>query len=135
MVIKTQVRQHSLITHTPNLTGKEKKLFQLRPDLHIQHEGRVIIADTKWKLVDENFPDKKYNISEADIYQMLAYNQTYQKDEEEAAEIWLIYPKTYKFCQRLPDFKFDNGSVIKVLPFDIDEDLLSGINFKLNSDL
>jgi len=125
--IKTQVKQHSLITHTPRITNIEKNLFQLKPDLHLRYKDRVIIADTKWKLIDENLPNKKYNISEADIYQMLAYNQTYQKNEVEPAEIWLIYPRSEKFNQRLPDFKFDNGSVIKVLPFDVDSSSLLGI--------
>ncbi|MDO6505544.1 McrC family protein [Colwellia sp. 4_MG-2023] len=127
--IKTQVREKSLITHTP-IKGskpiKEKSLFQLRPDLYITctAEDRVIIGDTKWKLIDENLPGKKYNIKESDIYQMLAYNQTYQKNEEKGAEIWLIYPKSENFTQGIPDFKFDNGSVIKVRPFDIDRSLL-----------
>jgi 5-methylcytosine-specific restriction enzyme subunit McrC len=125
--IRTKVREHSLLTHTPLVTGIEKKLFQLEPDLHIEAEGRVIIADTKWKLINENLPNKKYKVSESDIYQMLAYNQTYQKDQEEAAEIWLIYPRTEKFRNRIPDFMFDNGTVIKVLPFDVDESFLLGI--------
>lgn len=121
-VISTQVRNRSLLTHKPSGESENKPLFQLRPDLHIKHNGRVIIADTKWKLIDESLPNKKYQISGSDIYQMLAYNQTYQKDELEPAEIWLIYPKSEKFNQRLPDFKFDNGSIIKVLPFDIDSE-------------
>ena len=58
---------------------------------------------------------------------MLAYNQTYQKNEIEPAEIWLIYPRSEKFNQRLPDFKFDNGAVIKVLPFDVDSSSLLGL--------
>lgn len=125
--IKTQVRKHSLITHTPVEALKpleEKNLFQLRPDLHITYENRVIIGDTKWKLINENKPGKKYNISESDIYQMLAYNQTYQKDEDKGAEIWLIYPMSKNFTQCIPDFKFDNGAVIKVRPFDIDRSSL-----------
>ena len=126
--IRTQVRERSLITHIPRMTGIEKQLFKLKPDLHIKTKGRIIIADTKWKLIDENLLHKKYKISESDIYQMLAYNQTYQKNEEKVAEIWLIYPRTLKFNNRIPDFKFDNGDVIKVLPFDVDESLLLGIN-------
>jgi 5-methylcytosine-specific restriction enzyme subunit McrC len=127
--IKTQVRKHSLITHTPIKGPKafqEKSLFQLRPDFHMTSTSsdRVIIGDTKWKLIYENEPGKKYNISESDIYQMLAYNQTYQKDEEKGAEVWLIYPKSEHFTKRIPDFKFDNGSVIKVIPFDIDRSCL-----------
>ncbi len=90
----------------------------------------VIIGDTKWKLIDETQPNQKYKISESDIYQMLAYNQTYQKDENEAAEIWLIYPRSEKFTERLPDLKFNNGTVIKVLPFDVDTSLLLGVDIK-----
>ena len=121
--ISTQVRQESLLRFTPYTSDNEEKLFQLRPDLYIKHEGSVIIADTKWKLINENLAGKKYNISEADIYQMLAYNQTYQKHQE-TSEIWLIYPRSEKFTQKLPDLKFDNGSIIKVLPFDVDTSLL-----------
>jgi 5-methylcytosine-specific restriction enzyme subunit McrC len=51
---------------------------------------------------------------------MLAYNQTYQKNETEPAEIWLIYPMSENFTKRIPDFRFDNGTAIKVIPFDID---------------
>lgn len=129
MEIKTQVKQHSLIRHTPLITNKEKNLFQLKPDLYLKYKDRIIIADTKWKLIDENLPNKKYNISETDIYQMLAYNQTYQKYEKDA-EIWLIYPRSEKFNQRLPDFKFDNGAVIKVLPFDVNGPLLLDITIQ-----
>jgi 5-methylcytosine-specific restriction enzyme subunit McrC len=127
--IKTQVREKSLLTHTPikgSKALKEKNLFQLRPDLHITctSEDRVIIGDTKWKLINENKPGEKYNIKESDIYQMLAYNQTYQKGKEKGAEIWLIYPMSENFTKIIPDFKFDNGSVIKVRPFDIDRSSL-----------
>jgi len=125
MEVNSQVRKQSLVTHIPRKAPGREKMFQLRPDLHITHKGRVIIADTKWKLIDENRPEQKYKISEADFYQMLAYNQTYQKDEAEA-EIWVIYPRSEKFTQELPCFKFDNGSVIRVLPFDVDISLLLG---------
>ena len=49
---------------------------------------------------------------------MLAYNQTYQKEESEPAVIWLIYPMTPQFLKPLPNFIFDNGLTLKVLPFD-----------------
>jgi 5-methylcytosine-specific restriction enzyme subunit McrC len=125
--IEAQVKNQSLIKHTPEKGPKafrEKSLFQLRPDLYITHENRIIIGDTKWKLINENKPGQKYDIKESDIYQMLAYNQTYQKNEGKGAEIWLIYPMSENFTQCIPDFKFDNGAVIKVIPFDIDRSLL-----------
>jgi 5-methylcytosine-specific restriction enzyme subunit McrC len=126
-VVKTQVRNQSLVSYKPIGENTDTKMFQLRPDLHITTNGRTTIGDTKWKLINQDSPSTKYGVSEKDIYQMLAYNQTYQKDEPRGAEIWLIYPKTEQFDQPLPLFKFDNGSVIRVLPFDIDTDQLLGV--------
>jgi len=120
-VINTQNRSKNLVKYGVN---NEKELFQLRPDLHIKAPDKLIIGDTKWKVIDENFPNKKYGISESDIYQMLAYNQTYQKGESEPPVIWLIYPMTPQFLSPLPDFIFDNGLTLKVLPFDIDKSVL-----------
>lgn len=120
-VINTQNRSKNLVKYGVN---NEKELFQLRPDLHIKAPDKLIIGDTKWKVIDENLPNKKYGISESDIYQMLAYNQTYQKGESEPAVIWLIYPMTPQFLNPLPDFIFDNGLTLKVLPFDIDRSVL-----------
>lgn len=118
MKIRTQVATASLVRHLPRGASTEQQLFRLRPDLYLLDEDRVIIADTKWKLIDESLPNKKYRISEADIYQMLAYNQVYQQGQK-VAEIWLIYPASEKFSAPLPDFKFNNGLRIRVLPFDI----------------
>lgn len=124
-VINTQNRSKNLVKYGAN---NEKELFQLRPDLHIKAPDKLIIGDTKWKVIDENFPNKKYGISESDIYQMLAYNQTYQKGESEPPVIWLIYPMTPQFLSPLPDFIFDNGLILKVLPFDIDKSVLKLID-------
>lgn len=121
-VINTQNRSKNLVKYGAN---NEKELFQLRPDLHIKAPDKLIIGDTKWKVIDENLPNKKYGISESDMYQMLAYNQTYQKEESEPAVIWLIYPMTPQFLKALPDFIFDNGLTLKVLPFDIDKSKLA----------
>lgn len=126
-VINTQTRNKNLVKYGAN---NEKELFQLRPDLHIKAPDKLIIGDTKWKVIDENLPNKKYGISEGDIYQMLAYNQTYQKDELEPAVIWLIYPMTPQFLNPLPDFIFDNGLTLKVLPFDIENSELVQLNSK-----
>ncbi|MCL1058687.1 McrC family protein [Shewanella gelidimarina] len=122
--VKSQVRQEYLLSHKAPAADKARMLFQLKPDLHITHNDNetvsVVIGDTKWKLIDEKLPNEKYGIKEADIYQMLAYNQTYQKKQDKS-EIWLIYPRTNQFMRPLPDFRFNNGAVIKVLPFDIVE--------------
>jgi len=124
MNVHTPTPRKSLVAHTSR-KSHQQQMFQLRPDLMLLHEGRVIIADTKWKLIDESLPRKKYKISEADFYQMLAYNQVYQKEERDP-EIWLIYPRSELFTQALPDFIFENGLKIKVMPFDLGESALLG---------
>ncbi len=123
--INTQSRQQSLVTHQPD-GQSEQPMFQLRPDLLIKSDdGRVIVADTKWKLIDERKPDQKYGISQADFYQMLAYNQAYQTEQDpKETEIWVIYPLSEKFSKALPDFKFKSEVTIRVLPFDISKSKL-----------
>lgn len=43
--------------------------------------------DTKWKRL-YNKEDKRYGISQSDMYQMFAYSKKY-----DTKEIWLLYPK------------------------------------------
>lgn len=62
------------------------KLRKLKPDIVIDE---TIIADTKWKLL-ENIEDKKHGIAQADLYQLFAYAHYHN-----AQEVWLIYPKPY----------------------------------------
>lgn len=85
--IKTQKSDKSL------LENENEKLFELRVDLHLtlQKDGQkhIVVADTKWKTLQKT-QDKKHNISQADLYQLLAYAKYHQ-----AQEVWLIYPKPY----------------------------------------
>lgn len=127
--ITSQAKKCYLLRHTPRKSAFEKDMFQLKPDLVMSDNDKTVIADTKWKLIDENKPGEKYNIKESDIYQMLAYNQTYQIGQQQA-EVWLIYPKTDKFSQPIPDFRFENGSIIKVIPFDIEISSLVGYGLR-----
>lgn len=46
-------------------------IFRLLPDLVIQHNDSVVVIDTKYKILDEK--DRKYGVSQADMYQMYAY--------------------------------------------------------------
>ena len=46
-------------------------VFQLRPDVVIRQHGRVAVLDTKYKVLDE--VERKFGVSQADMYQMYAY--------------------------------------------------------------
>lgn len=61
--------------------------FQLIPDIVFVDDNEVpkLIADTKWKLLNEN--DRKLGVSNSDIYQLYAYAGRY-----EVPHLQLIYP-------------------------------------------
>lgn len=82
--ISTQSSKHCLI-HSNNNQPK----FKLKADLYIKTQDKIIIADTKWKILKEA-DDGKHGISQNDLYQLFAYAHYHQ-----ANEVWLIYPKPY----------------------------------------
>jgi len=56
----------------------ERGLFQTRPDILIRKGGRVVhIIDTKWKRIAADVSDPKRGVSQADVYQMMAYGRLY----------------------------------------------------------
>lgn len=61
--------------------------FQLRPDIALVDDKGIpqLIADTKWKLLNE--ADRKLGVSSSDIYQLYAYAGCY-----EVPHLQLIYP-------------------------------------------
>ncbi|GHF12502.1 restriction endonuclease [Kordiimonas sediminis] len=98
------------------------RMFNLNPDLMlIGPEGRRIILDTKWKLIDENDRGKNYGISQADMYQMYAYGKKYLAG---AGKLYLIYPSYEKFLTPLSIFKYDGDLDMNVVPFDIEKNRL-----------
>ena len=64
-------------------------LFNIKPDLILEANGKKIIADTKYKIIYSEHVDPKQGISQSDLYQMLAYAVRYNIDR-----IVLIYPNT-----------------------------------------
>lgn len=108
--VKTQhTSQHLLIAPS--------NLFKLRPDLII---GDNAIGDTKWKIVKEN--ERRYGISQSDLYQMFAYGKKYEREE-----LYLIYPKSDGFMksQKIP-FKFEENMPLQLLCFDCEKGTLIG---------
>ena len=62
------------------LTEQEtgRKLFQTRPDILIRRGQEVVsVIDTKWKRVPARADDPKRGVSQADVYQMMAYAKLY----------------------------------------------------------
>lgn len=92
-------------------------MFQLRPDLLIEHEGERWVLDTKWKLLDAGNKAGAYGLSQADFYQLYAYGQKYLAGKGELA---LIYPRRQAFQHPLPAFRFSADLSLWVLPFDLE---------------
>ena len=66
-----------------------EKSFQLRPDLLIQTGSKALIADTKYKIIYSDEANPKNGVSQADLYQMIAYAVRFNIDE-----IILFFPNT-----------------------------------------
>ena len=116
--LKSQIQDKYLVTH------KEKGMFRLKPDLAIKESNRVhAVLDTKWKLINESAADgvSKYNMKQADMYQLYAYGQKYLNGK---GDLFLIYPRHNEFLNPLPVFEFGGGLNLWVVPFDLDYDVL-----------
>jgi len=113
-VLKSQARSHYLVEH------QKQNWFRLKPDLLVhdnQHKNRLLL-DTKWKLIDSkkgNGSDK-YQLSQADFYQLFAYGHHYLQG---SGDVVLVYPKTDEFMEPLPVFRFPKSDEMRlwVLPF------------------
>lgn len=113
----TQPRQRKLIEH--QLNGIQHHWFSLEPDLAIKRDKEFkVIIDTKWKFINQwkNNSRDKYGMSQADLYQMLAYGQKYLDGR---GKIVLIYPMHQKLNEVLPVFKFSEELSLYVIPFDL----------------
>lgn len=77
-------RRHCLISDDP----EGRMLFQTKPDILILDGNRVVqIIDTKWKRISARIEDPKQGVSQADVYQMMAYAHLY-----DAPKVTLLYP-------------------------------------------
>lgn len=102
-------------------------VFVLKPDILVKNEEQtVMILDAKWKLLDEN--ERRLNIKESDVYQMLAYAYAFKPV---SGNLFLIFPKFERFQQPVM-FKFNNSADqpeyrVRVIPFDLATDEFIGI--------
>ena len=113
--LKTQAAKYSLVEE-----HNDSSIFKLKPDLLvIKDKQTVCVMDTKWKLLDSSDRKNKYGISQADMYQLYAYGHKYLKGNEHK-KLMLIYPKTDKFKEPLPVFKYEDGFELLIVPFDLE---------------
>lgn len=116
--MRTPARSQSLCEH------QQKPIFQLEPDILIADGSQRWILDIKWKLLDATKRADKYGLSQADFYQLFAYGQRYLGGTGRMA---LIYPRTETFQSPLDAFDFGDGLSLEVLPFDLDQERLPGV--------
>lgn len=93
-----------------HLFDEPRGQFQLRPDIVITRkaDGAIFVLDTKWKLLAEG--KANYGISQADMYQMYAYQKKYGSQN-----VTLIYPKTSAVpADREIRFASDDGVTVNV---------------------
>lgn len=65
-----------------------RQCFQTKPDLLIKRgSNTAMVIDTKWKRIGCNPEDAKRGVSQADIYQMMAYARLYR-----CPDVMLLYP-------------------------------------------
>ncbi len=105
--ITTQDRQHFLLT---DLLLKQNK-FRIRPDLVVRTSEVLIVADTKWKIIDHNLSGKNYLITQADMYQLYAYGKKYESND-----LILIYPECETFTKELL-FQYDDQITLRCVPW------------------
>ncbi|MFG6468380.1 McrC family protein [Roseateles sp. BYS87W] len=116
--MRTPARSESLCEH------QQQPIFRLEPDILIADGGQRWVLDTKWKLLDASKRADKYGLSQSDFYQLFAYGQKYLGG---AGRMALIYPRTESFQSPLDTFDFGGGLSLEVLPFDLDQERLLGI--------
>jgi 5-methylcytosine-specific restriction enzyme subunit McrC len=80
--VRLQDRRHFALRHAPAGAGA----FSLRPDIVIETGDGPVIVDTKWKRLDAE-DVRNRNVSQSDVYQMLAYAHAYDADR-----LILLYP-------------------------------------------
>ena len=116
--MRTPARSESLCEH------QQQPIFRLEPDILIADGGLRWVLDTKWKLLDASRRADKYGLSQSDFYQLFAYGQKYLGG---AGRMALIYPRTESFQSPLDAFDFGGGLSMEVLPFDLDQERLLGV--------
>lgn len=93
-----------------HLFDAPSKRFLMKPDIVVSRraDGAVFVMDTKWKMLSDTKPN--YGISQADMYQMYAYQKKYS-----AKSVTLLYPMTDEVTIRASiDYSSGDGAAVRV---------------------
>lgn len=101
----------SVQDRTYHLFDEPKAVFQMKPDIVITNteHSTTFIMDTKWKLLSEE--KANYGISQADMYQMYAYEKKYN-----AESVTLLYPKTDQVQRKDIEYREaeTDGAIVRI---------------------
>lgn len=124
--LNSQASSQYLLLHKTQDANIATRMFQLKPDLLLKSAFGNQVLDTKWKLLDQQAAntESKYNIAQADLYQMFAYGHKYQNG---CGHMMLIYPSHEKFSSPLPVFWYSEILAVWAVPFCLEtSSLISG---------
>ncbi|NLX84798.1 MAG: hypothetical protein GXZ00_04175 [Synergistaceae bacterium] len=82
--------------------------FLMKPDIVVKRKTykAIFILDTKWKILSDM--KSNYGISQADMYQMYAYQEKYN-----AQNVTLLYPATERLST-IQEIEFQSGDGVTV---------------------
>lgn len=97
-----------------HLFDEPSKRFLMKPDIVISDkiQKQVFIMDTKWKVLSDS--KANYGISQADMYQMYAYQKKYSSEN-----VTLIYPMTDKVENKGIQYQSKDGVNVKIFFVDL----------------
>lgn len=100
------------------IEGLDRRSFNLRPDLTVTtRDGRRLILDAKWKLLEQEAADGKHGISQADLYQLLSYATIYRSTSQPVDGLALVYPAWEGFDETIECRYADTaGTRLVVIP-------------------
>lgn len=102
--VKKQEKRHNLCREYSRANNRVD--FKIQPDYiaSLKEGDKKFILDAKWKGVDKTLKRERYNIAQADLYQIFAYNQIYQRENNDcdvSDKVFLIYPKSINFDEEI----------------------------------
>lgn len=97
-----------------HLFDEPGKRFLMKPDIVIRNKAskQIFIMDTKWKVLSD--AKANYGISQADMYQMYAYQKKY-----DSVNVTLIYPMTDKVTSKNISYQSEDGAIVRICFVDL----------------